>query len=88
MDMQPYLHKLQAQYSKVLAELEDKKADLEMASQDEVGELKSKLKELKAKMEELQSAGEDKVEELKAQADKLLSDIMTAWNNLLEKLKV
>ena len=85
--MQPYLDKLKAQYDKVSAEIADKKADLEMANQDEVGELKKKLKEMNEKMEELQNAGEDKVEDLKGQTDQLMSDVETGWNNLLEKLK-
>jgi len=85
--MQPYVDKLKAQYDKVIAELSDKKADLEIANQDGVGELEKKLKEIKGKLEELQDAGEDKIEGLKNYVDKLMNDIETSWNKLLEKLK-
>lgn len=85
--MQPYINKLKAQYDKLSAEFADKKADLEIANQDEVGRLEKKLEEMREKMEELQNAGEDRVEELKGQADKLMSDVEAGWNSLLEKLK-
>ena len=87
MNIQPYLDKMQAKYDKVEAELRDKKADFDIASQKQVEELQDKLKELKSKMDELKDASEDKMVDLKSHADKLADDIEANWQRLVDKFK-